>query len=116
MQRGEIWWTLLPRPTGSEAGFDRPSVIVQDEVLLLSKLRTVLVIPLSSTLELVGPITNVFLPARKTGLPKDSVAVGPHLMHVNRDQLKRRVGRVPPSLMNDIELAMLTALGMSLHD
>ena len=113
VKRGQIWWTSLPKPTGSEAGFDRPSVVVQDDVLTRSDLRTVLVVPLTSTLDLVGPITNVLLRAKQTGLTKDSVAVTSLITHVNKSDLKQLVGKVTSAQMSEIELGMATALGMT---
>ncbi len=33
MYRGEIWWASLPDPVGSEPGYRRPVLIVQDDRL-----------------------------------------------------------------------------------
>ncbi|MFM5892493.1 MAG: type II toxin-antitoxin system PemK/MazF family toxin [Dolichospermum sp.] len=32
MYRGEIWWASLPAPIGSEPGYRRPVLIVQDDI------------------------------------------------------------------------------------
>jgi len=31
MYRGEIWWADIPDPVGSEPGYRRPVLVVQDE-------------------------------------------------------------------------------------
>jgi mRNA interferase MazF len=42
MKRGEVWWADLGEPRGSEPAFRRPVVIVQDDLLAASALRTVM--------------------------------------------------------------------------
>ena len=44
MLRGEIWWADLPTPVGSEPGYRRPIVIIQDDTFTQSNLRTVITI------------------------------------------------------------------------
>ena len=50
MTRGEIWWVDFGVPFGSEVGFRRPVIILQNDVLNESKLRTVVVLPLTTNL------------------------------------------------------------------
>ena len=48
MTRGEIWWVDFGIPFGSEVGLRRPVVIIQNNTLNESKLRTVVVLPLTT--------------------------------------------------------------------
>jgi mRNA interferase MazF len=73
MLRGEIWWADLPTPIGSEPGYRRPVLIIQDDTLTQTLINTVVVVILTSNLRAVNGMGNVLLPARATGLPKDSV-------------------------------------------
>ena len=41
MTRGEIWWVDFGVPFGSEVGFRRPVIILQNNILNESNLRTV---------------------------------------------------------------------------
>ena len=50
MNRGEIWWADLAEPRGSEPGSRRPVLIVQDDLLNRSRLKTLMVVPLTSNL------------------------------------------------------------------
>ena len=43
MFRGEIWWANLPDPLGSEPGYRRPVLIIQDDSFNKSKINTVIV-------------------------------------------------------------------------
>jgi mRNA interferase MazF len=47
-QRGEIWWADLGEPRGSQPGYRRPVLIVQDDHFNRSHLATVIVLSLTS--------------------------------------------------------------------
>lgn len=64
----------LPDPVGSGPGLDRPVVVVQGDAFNSSRIATTVVIPLTSNQRLAAMPGNVFLSAKKTGLPRDSVA------------------------------------------
>jgi mRNA interferase MazF len=74
MLRGEIWWADLGEPVGSAPGYRRPVLLIQSGWYNASKLRTVIVIGLSSNLLLTEMPGNVKLTAKESGLPKASVA------------------------------------------
>ena len=93
--QGEIWWADLPDPVGSGPGFRRPVVVVQGDPLNRSRLATVVCVPLTSNLKLAAAPGNVQLPARLTGLPKDSVANLSQIVTLDRSQLTERVGKLP---------------------
>jgi mRNA interferase MazF len=48
MTRGEIWWADYGIPYGSEPGYRRPVIILQNDFFNNSKINTTVVIPLSS--------------------------------------------------------------------
>jgi mRNA interferase MazF len=108
--QGEVWWADLPDPSGSGPGFRRPVVIVQGNPLNGSAIATVVCVPLTGNLTWARAPGNVLLPARKTGLPKDSVANACQIIAVDRRILTERVGRLSPSsltqLMNGIDVVL----------
>jgi mRNA interferase MazF len=67
-------------------------VVVQADAFNRSRLRTVVCVPLTSTLRLAGAPGNVLLSARDIGLPKDSVANVSQPVTLDRDALTERVG------------------------
>ena len=93
--QGEIWWAGLPAPTGSGPGFRRPVVVVQGDALNRSRISTVVCVPLTSNLNWAAAPGNVSLPARFTGLPKDSVANLSQIVSVDGVLLTERLGKVP---------------------
>ena len=92
--QGHVYWADLPEPTGSGPGFRRPVLVVQGDALNRSRIRTVVCVPLTSNLRLVEAPGNVLLPARATGLPKDSVANASQLITLDRDSLTEEVGKI----------------------
>jgi len=95
ISQGEVWWADLPAPAGSGPGFRRPVVVVQADALNRSRIATVVCVPLTSNLKWAGAPGNVTLPARLTGLPKDSVANVSQIVSVDRDLLTTRVAKLP---------------------
>ena len=85
----------MPDPVGSGPGFARPVVIVQGDALNASQLATVVVVPLTSNLRWATAPGNVLLKARRTGLPKDSVANVSQIVAIDRTVLSEHAGRVP---------------------
>ena len=94
ISQGHVYWADLPEPTGSGPGFRRPVLVVQGDALNRSRIRTVVCIPLTSNLRLVEAPGNVLLPARATGLPKDSVANASQIVTLDRELFTEEVGKL----------------------
>ena len=92
--QGHVYWADLPEPSGSDPGFRRPVLVVQGDALNRSRIRTVVCVPLTSNLRLAEAPGNVLLPARATGLAKDSVANASQLITLDRDSLTEEAGKV----------------------
>ena len=89
-----VYWANLSDPTGSGPGFRRPVLGVQGDALNRSHIRTVVCVPLTSNLRWADAPGNVFLPARTTGLPKDSVANASQIITLDRELLTEEVGKL----------------------
>ncbi len=107
-----MWWADLGEPGGSEPGFRRPVLIVQDDAFNRSRLRTVIAVVLTSNLRLVEAPGNVLIPSKAAGLSKDSVANVSQVITVDRDVLTEPVGRVRGQLLKDIDNGLRLALGL----
>jgi mRNA interferase MazF len=111
--QGEVWWADLGQPAGSEPGFRRPVVVVQADAFNRSSLSTVVCVSLTSNLRWAEAPGNVRLPARATGLPKDSVANVSQLVTVDRDALTERVGVLSGSSLELVLAGIDVVLGRS---
>ena len=89
-----MYWHDFPAPGGSETGYPRPVVIVQNDRLNETRLRTTVVVPLTSNLRASQINGNVLLRARETNLPQDSVALAIQITNVDKRDLRDLVGSV----------------------
>jgi mRNA interferase MazF len=92
--QGEIWWADLGEPVGSAPGYRRPVLVVQCDAMNASRIGTVVCVPLTSNLKWGDAPGNVVLPARATGLTKDSVANVSLIVSLDKQQLTERVGKI----------------------
>jgi mRNA interferase MazF len=112
VQRGEVWWAELDEPRGSEPGYRRPVLVVQNDAFNRSRIATIIAIVLTSNLRLLDAPGNVLVPARASGLEKDSVANVSQVVKVDRDRLVKRVGRLETALMRDVDQGLRLALAL----
>lgn len=94
LAQGEIWWADLGEPVGSTPGYRRPVVIVQGDSLNLSRISTVVCVPLTSNLKWSTAPGNVRLNASATGLPQDSVANVSQILTIDQDSLVELTGKI----------------------
>ena len=91
ISQGDVWWADLGAPEGSAPGFRRPVVVVQGDSFNRSGIGTIVCVPLTSNLRWADAPGNVVLPARATGLSKDSVANVSQLVTLDRGVLGEHV-------------------------
>jgi mRNA interferase MazF len=87
-------------------------LVVQNDAFNRSRLRTVVAVVLTSNLRLVAAPGNVLLPAKATGLPKDSVANVSQVITVDRDFLTEPAGRIRGQLLKDVEIGLRLVLAL----
>jgi len=112
MERGTVWWAALPQPVASEPGFRRPVIVVQANSFNRSRIKTVMVLVVTSNLRLADAPGNVSLPATSTGLPKDSVANVSQVITVDKTFLVEQCGRIPGQLMKAIDEGLRLSLSL----
>ncbi len=110
MYRGEIWWANLPNPIGSEPGYRRPVLIVQDDTFTQSRISTIIVIVITSNTQLAAAPGNVLLPCTATGLPRDSVANVSQIFTIDKTFLVERVGAILEQLQVEVDEGLRTVL------
>jgi len=111
-RRGEIWWAALPVPAGSGPGFRRPVLVIQTNEFNESAIRTVLCAIITSNLKLAAAPGNVLLRRRESKLPSESVINISQLITADKTFLVKRVGRIPPTAMREVEAGLRLVLGL----
>jgi mRNA interferase MazF len=103
MYRGEIWWADLPNPVGSEPGYRRPVLVVQDDAFTQSRINTVIVVVITSNTRLAEAPGNVLLPVEASGLPRPSVVNVSQLLTVDKSFLTERIGSLPRFVQDEVD-------------
>lgn len=112
VERGQVWWADLGEPDGAEPGYHRPILVVQSDAFNRSRIHTIIGVVLTTNARLIDAPGNVLLPARATGLPRDSVANVSQVITVDRDFLVEPAGRVRGQLLKDVESGLRLVLGL----
>lgn len=112
MRRGEVWWVDFGLPFGSEPGYRRPAVIVQADAFNRSRIGTVLLVPLTRTLEWAKAPGNLLLRPKQTGLKLPSVANVSQVTVSDRRRLIERVGALPGLALSQLDEGLRQVLGL----
>jgi len=106
MIRGEVWWVDLGIPFGSEPGYKRPAIILQDDSFNKSKIKTVIVASITSNMNLSDAPGNVYLEKDESKLPKDSVINISQITTLDKQRLIKKVSVLSPSTMNEVDYGL----------
>lgn len=102
IRQGEVYWVEMDEPLGSEPGYVRPYVVIQNNVFNQSRMHTVLVCALTSNLRRGQDPGNVMLDAGEAGLPKPSVVVISQLVTLDKTQIGDFIGTLSRSRVGQI--------------
>lgn len=103
-RRGEVWWVR-----GDER---RPAVVVQTDAVREARVRSFLVVPLTSRLHLSGLPGNVRLEKRATRLSKASVANCYDIQKVLRSDFLEPLGILPTKQMGELEAGLRLVMSL----
>lgn len=98
--RGEVWWVRKRRPV----------VVVQSDTVREPRVRSFLIVPLTSRLHLADLPGNVQLSRQATGLPKPSVANVYDLQKALRSDFFECTGALPPESLARLDAALRLVL------
>ena len=114
MKRGEVYWARLAPRSGTEQTGRRPVIVLSHDAFnKVPTWRSVIVVPVSSSLRQAGRgPTVVPLPAGVGGLEQDGVAVCHQVTTLDRSKLAESIGHVPVEVIAKIEDGLKAALGM----
>ena len=110
IQRGEVWWADLPEPRRSEPGYRRPVLVIQADYFNRSRIQTAIVAVITSNVELAGLPGNVLLPARSSGLARDSVVNVSQVLTLDREFLTEHAGTLSKRAMSAVDQGLRLVL------
>lgn len=111
VQRGDIWWSSLPEPIGSGAGYARPVLVVQSDRFNQSKINTVVIAVITKN-DLTKSEGNVLLTKQQSKLPSDSVINVSQLFTIDESQLRDYVSSLSPKRMAQVDVGLKKVLAL----
>jgi mRNA interferase MazF len=114
MIRGELWWADYGIPFGSEPGYRRPVIIVQNDYFNNSNINTTIVIPLSTNTLLADVPGNIFIDKKESKLQNDSVILLPQVGVIDKQRLVEKISKVNRDIMYKIEKNILFMFGIKI--
>lgn len=102
IRQGEVYWVDFGEPGGSEPGYRRPAVVVQNDVFNASNIRTVVICPLTSNLHRAEAPGNVLLDPGEADLRQQSVVNISQVFTVNKRDLVERVGSLDEERVHEV--------------
>jgi mRNA interferase MazF len=102
IRQGDLYWVNLDAPHGSEPGYRRPVIVVQNNLYNASRIRTVLVCSITGNLRRATAPGNVLLAEGEANLPQSSVVNVSQMSTVDKSDLGEYIGTVSPRRMRQI--------------
>ncbi len=102
IRQGDVFWIDVGAPRGSETGFRRPYVVVQNDAFNASRLSTVVVCAITSNRRRAKAPGNVVLSAGEAGLSRESVVNVTQIYAIDRDYFLEPIGAVSAVKLDEI--------------
>lgn len=87
----------------------RPGIIIQNNIGNRTS-PNVIAIPLTSVIKRMELPTHVFLPASKTGLKLDSIALCENPETISKELIGNYITRIPENLMSEIAISVMFSM------
>lgn len=102
IDQGDVFWLHSGVPVGSEPGFRRPYVVIQNNVFNHTQINTTVVCAITSNLNRAHLPGNVRLYKGEANLPKSSVVNISQLLTVDKRVLVEKIGTLSKERIQQI--------------
>ena len=102
IQRGDIFWVNFSPGKGSEPMGRRPGLVIQSNALNESKINTVIMLAITSTLKFGDLPGNVTLKKGEANMPTRSVVNVTQIKSVDKASLAEKVGTLSNQKMEEV--------------
>ena len=92
IHQGDIYWVPLAELNDSESGIIHPQVVIQDDIINRSRVKTVVVCGLTTNRKRASEHGNVLLEIGEANLPKQSIVVVSQISTVDKAQMGAYIG------------------------
>ncbi|MDI6894353.1 MAG: type II toxin-antitoxin system PemK/MazF family toxin [Bacillota bacterium] len=111
IRRGDVFYADLSPVVGSEQGGIRPVLIIQNDIGNRYS-PTTIVSAITSQIAKARLPTHVELPARESGLDRDSVILLEQIRTIDKRRLRQRVTHLGDEIMERVNEALAISVGL----
>jgi len=113
IRKGSIYWVDFSPGKGSEPKGRRPGLVIQNNILNESKLNTVLMVAITSTMKFGELPGNVVLRKGEASLSKKCVINVTQIKSVDKESLKEMIGSLSKKRMDQVYEGIKLVMGIS---
>ena len=103
IRKGSIYWVDFSPGKGSEPMGQRPGLVVQTNAINDSKINTVIMIAITSTLRFGDLPGNVTLRKGEANMPKRCVINVSQIKSVDKNSIKEKIGTLTKEKIAEVE-------------
>lgn len=112
IRKGSIYWVDFSPGKGSEPIGRRPGLVIQNDLLNDSKLNTVVMLAITSTMKFGELHGNVILRKGEANLPKRCVINTTQIKSVDKTSIKEKIGTLSNKRMYEVLEGMKLVLNI----
>ena len=113
IKKGSIYWVDFSPGKGPEPKGRRPCLVIQNNILNESKLNTVLMVAITSTMKFGELPGNIVLRKGEASLPKKCVINVTQINSVDKRSLKEKIGSLSQKRMDQVYEGVKLVMGIS---
>lgn len=113
IRKGSVYWVDFSPGKGSEPLGMRPGLVIQSDALSDSKISTVIMLAITSTLKFGELPGNVVLNKSEANLPRKCVVNVTQIKSVDKRSIKEKIGTLSKKRLQEIDngLKLVLSLG-----
>jgi mRNA interferase MazF len=106
IRNGSIYWVDFSPGKGSEPIGRRPGLVIQNDILNDSKLNTVVMLAITSTMKFGELPGNVTLRKGEANLPKRCVINTTQIKSVDKKSIKEKIGTLSKKRIDEVHAGL----------
>jgi mRNA interferase MazF len=103
IRKGSIYWVDFSPGKGSEPMGQRPGVVIQGDAINDSKINTVIMLAITSTLKYGELPGNVTLRKGEANMPKRCVINVSQIKSVDKNSIRKKIGTLTKEKLEKVE-------------
>jgi len=113
IRKGSIYWVDFAPGKGSEPIGRRPGLVLQSDVLNDSKINTVIMVSITSTMKFGELPGNVILKKGEANLPKKCVINVTQIKSVDKSSVKEKIGTLSDKRMIEVHKGLRLVMNLA---